>query len=347
MQTKATPSRRQLLCGLATGLTASFVYRDALGASPREIRISDTTAMHEMPLYAMPEFLGPQYTAKHYNFGSSGTSQLAALMSGACDVMSNANSYLINARAEGAKVVAICGLAGKGQAIVARGDRGINRFEDLRGKKLVTRRMTSSHVMLQILLRSIGIDPTKDVTIMDVGQPAGFNLAIERGDADAGQLWEPFVSIAAAKPGIRKLELDRFFELTWRTHSSLFVSQKLIDEEPQLVRDLVAATIKAIDSVNQDRNKYLSITTKHVGQPEPILLAAIENCNPRIEMDATMFYRMAEEMFSLGMIRSDVAPEIEPYINYRFVSEAAKKTPAELGFVSYADYKAGKKTTIR
>ena len=44
--------------------------------------------------------------------------------------MSNANSYLINARAEGARVVAICGLAGKGQAIVARGDRGINKFED-------------------------------------------------------------------------------------------------------------------------------------------------------------------------------------------------------------------------
>ena len=182
---------------------------------------------------------------------------------------------------------------------------------------------------------------------MDVGQPAGFNLAIERGDADAGQLWEPFVSIAAAKPGIRKLELDRFFELTWRTHSSLFVTQKLIDEEPQLVRDLVAATIKAIDSVNQDRNKYLSITTKHVGQPEPILLAAMDNCNPRIEMDATMFYRMAEEMFSLGMIRKDVAPEIEPHINYGFVSEATKKTPAELGFVSYADYKAGRKTAIR
>jgi ABC-type nitrate/sulfonate/bicarbonate transport system substrate-binding protein len=337
-------SRRTLLRGVG-GTALAMAYPDMARAA-REIRIADTTAIHEMSVYAMPEFLDAAYSVKQFNFGAAGTSAIAAMSNGMCDAMSNANSYLVAARAEGANIVAVCGVAGRGQAIVAREDRGINRLEDLKGKKLVTKRMTSSHVMLQIALRAAGMDPAKDVEILDIGQPAGFTLSLERGEADAGQLWEPFPSIAASRPGIRKLELDRFFQLTWVTHSSLFVTQKLIDTEPKLVRDLVAANIAAIHALKADRAKFLALTTKNVGQTPDVLNAALDNCDPRVDMDSTMFYRVAEEMYGLGMIRKDVSAQIEPAINYKFVSELTGKSAEQLGYISYAEYKSGKKSAL-
>jgi ABC-type nitrate/sulfonate/bicarbonate transport system substrate-binding protein len=137
-------SRRTLLAG-ATGSALSLTYPGRARAG-REIRIADTTAIHEMPIYAVPEFLDPAYSVKQYNFGSAGTSAVAAMSNGMCDAMSNANSYLVAAQAEGANVVAVCGVAGRGQAIVVREDRGIRKLEDLKGKKLVTKRMTSFRV---------------------------------------------------------------------------------------------------------------------------------------------------------------------------------------------------------
>lgn len=301
-----------------------------------------------MSVYAIPDFLpSGKYLPEQYNFGASGTSILAAMMSGRCDAMSNANSYLVTARSEGAKLVAVCGVAGKGQAICTRTDRGIKSFEDLAGRKLATRSMTSSHVMMQIALRSVGIDPKKDCAIADCGQPASFTLMLENGDADAGQIWEPFASIAAARPNIEKLQLNRFFALTWRTHSSLFVTQALIDTNPEVVRDLVAANIKAVEKVKTDRARYLQIVAKRAGQPEPVLEAAIANCDPRPEMDTTMFYRMADEMRSLGMIRNDVTREMDGAVNYTFVSELTGRSKEDLGYVSYDDFKAGKKAQLQ
>jgi ABC-type nitrate/sulfonate/bicarbonate transport system substrate-binding protein len=340
-------SRRYTLKGASALVAASVAAPHLVRAqAKRELRIADTNAIHEMPVYAFPEFIDPQYTIKQFNLGSAGTSILAAMINGMCDVMSTANSYLVTARAEGAKLIPVCGVAGKGQAIVARQDR-IKTLEDLKGKKLVTKKLTSSHVMLQITLKSVGIDPLKDVEILDIGQPAGFTLMLERGEAEAGQLWEPFVSIAASKPGLQKLELKRFFDLTWRTHSALFVTQKMIDEEPQVIKDLIAANIKTIAAVRADRAKYLSIVTKRAGHPPEVLNAAIDNCDPRVEMDATMFYRMAEEMFALGIVRTDVAGDIENSINYKLLSEVTGRSPHELGYVSYADYKAGKRPVIQ
>jgi ABC-type nitrate/sulfonate/bicarbonate transport system substrate-binding protein len=341
--------RRDLILG-AAGMISSFaiIGRAKAQQTVRPLRIADTTAVHEMSVYAIPDFLPVgKYQPAQYNFGASGTSILAAMMNDKCDAMSNANSYLVTARSEGAPLVAVCGVAGKGQAICARADKGIKTFEDLAGRKLATRSMTSSHVMMQIALRAVGIDPKKDCTILDCGQPAGFTLMLENGDADAGQIWEPFASIAAARPNIQKLELDRFFALTWRTHSSLFVTQKLIDEEPGVVRDLVAANLKAVEAVNTDRARYLQIVAKRAGQPQAVLEAAIDNCAPRAEMDTTTFYRMSDEMRDLGMIRNDVTRAMDGAVNYSFMSELTGRSKENLGYVSYDNFKAGKKAQIQ
>ena len=59
-----------------------------------------------------------------------------------------------------------------------------------------------------------------------------------------------------------------------------------------------------------------------------------------------MTYRAAETMFQLGIIKKDVTAEMEKAFDYSFLSKTTGKSKEELGFVSYADYKAGKKSSL-
>jgi NitT/TauT family transport system substrate-binding protein len=340
-------SRRRFLQSGAGAMALGFVAPGIVRAQDGTlIRISDTTAMHEMVIYGIADTIQRGYSVDFLNLGASGTSMLAALLNSMCDSISSANSYLVTAVSQGANITPICGLAGRGQAIVAREASGIKTLEDLRGKKLTTKPMTSAHVMMQVALKAVGINPRKDVEIVDFGQPAGFTLMLEGGQADAGQVWEPFASIAASKPGLFKLELNRFFDLTWKTHSSLYVPQTLIEKKPETVRALVAANVAAIEAMKNDRAKFSKIVTNRVGQPPAILDDAMDNCELRPEMDATVFYKIAEEMASLGMVDKDYAPVLESKINYTFLSEITGRTPEQLGFVSYSDYKDGKRPSL-
>jgi hypothetical protein len=72
----------------------------------------------------------------------------------------------------------------------------------------------------------------------------------------------------------------------------------------------------------------------------------MKNCHLRNDHDLTMTYRCAETMFELGIVKKDVTAEMETAFDYSFLTKATGKTKEQLGFVSYADYKAGKKSVL-
>jgi ABC-type nitrate/sulfonate/bicarbonate transport system substrate-binding protein len=347
---------RQLYAGLTRrGFTASGLATLAAGAfsAPARsqagksvIKYGHTSGVHEMGQYVLPDVLPASVGIEWVDFGTIGTGRLAAMTRGLCEAMTTANTYVVGGRAEGVAVTGICGMAGRGQALVAREDRGISKLEDLKGKRIATAQFSSSHVMLMVILRAMGLDPAKDVKIVDIGQPAAFNVLLEKGDVDAGLLWEPNVTIVTMKPGIRKLELDRFFKLTWPTHSGTYVLQKLIDERREVIQEVVTASVKATAMLRSDQEKWITLAERYTTQPRTVLQESIKNCDLRTDHDLTMTYRAAETMFDLGIVKKDVTAEMENAFDYSFLVKATGKSKEELGFVSYADYKAGQKSRI-
>lgn len=308
------------------------------------IRWTDTPALHETTQYFFARFLAPKYDMQFKDFGSSGFPAMAALMRRAVDGTTTANSYVATAADQGALLTAICGIAGGGQAIIARSDRGIRKLEDLRGKKIATKHFTSSHVMLITALRALKIDPKKDVEIIDAGSPIGVLVQIERGNVDAAHVWEMFATIGAEKPGIVKLEPQRLFELTWKTHSGTMVLQDMTLNQPDIVQDIVNANVKAVDYVKQNRAEWVNVAMARMGQPREVVEKALDNCYPRYEMDMNAFYKMADVMYELGLIKRNVTAEMELAVNYTFLEKATGKPKEELGYVSFVDYEKGKKS---
>lgn len=75
------------------------------------------------------------------------------------------------------------------EALVARNGSGIQSWKDLKGKKVATPFVSTSHYQLLVGLKLEGVDP-KDVQIVNL-RPPEVAAAWERGDIDAAFVWDP------------------------------------------------------------------------------------------------------------------------------------------------------------
>lgn len=78
------------------------------------------------------------------------------------------------------------------EALVARNGSGISGVKDLKGKKVATPFVSTSHYQLMADMKSEGVD-AKGVTVMNM-RPPEIAAAWERGDIDAAFIWDPVLS---------------------------------------------------------------------------------------------------------------------------------------------------------
>jgi ABC-type nitrate/sulfonate/bicarbonate transport system substrate-binding protein len=134
--------------------------------------------------------------------------------------------------------------------------------KDLKGKKIATTGVGAvATFMLKQVLTKHGLDASKDVTFLDVGQ--GNQLAaLLGGGFDAAVL-----SVEQRYVGLDKGMREMFFmgnevKNSWGT---LATTDKLIKESPKMVGGFVRATIKALRYLRQDKEGTISAMLKFSG----------------------------------------------------------------------------------
>lgn len=78
------------------------------------------------------------------------------------------------------------------EALVVRNGAGITSVKDLKGKKVATPFVSTSHYQLMVDMKLEGVDP-KGVNVMNM-RPPEIAAAWERGDIDAAFIWDPVLS---------------------------------------------------------------------------------------------------------------------------------------------------------
>ena len=79
---------------------------------------------------------------------------------------------------------------GKSEALVARNGSGINSTADLKGKRVATPFVSTSHFHLLVGLEQVWKISPRDVRILNM-QPPQIVAAWQRGDIDAAYVWPP------------------------------------------------------------------------------------------------------------------------------------------------------------
>lgn len=210
---------------------------------------------------------------------NAGPEAIEALFAGAIDILYVGPNPAINGyvRSKGEALRIIAGVASGGSAFVTRSEAGIQRFEDIKGKRVSTpQKGNTQDIALRYLMIQKGLASTEqggDVEILNVS--GGDQLtAFVKGQIDAVWTVEPWVSrlVAEANGKILFDEGELWPNGTYAT-TVLVVRKKFMDEHPELVQKWVTAHIEITNWLTNNFTKAKQIFNEELqretGRPLP------------------------------------------------------------------------------
>lgn len=187
------------LCGLA--VSACLVGKPAV--KTEKLRLAYSTNVNAALVYVALEkgFFareGLDVKAQGYAFGRLA---LQSVLDGKADVGTVADTPVAVSVIAGEPLMVIASIqtAVRNEAIVARGDRGIEKPADLRGKRLGVTRGTTSEYFAHVVLLSQGI-PDREVAIVNLN-PSDMREALDTGKVDAVSTWNPTIELLKRRLG--------------------------------------------------------------------------------------------------------------------------------------------------
>ncbi len=144
---------------------------------------------------------------------STSSARMAAVMAGNVDIAGTGVVSALALMASGAKqfqLIATPNNFGRAEGLLVR--ESIKSIADLKGKKIGVTYASSAHVLLLDVLAQSGINPDKDVSVINL--PATELLtAYKANQIDAAAAWTPTFDRIRALPGTRMLFDDSSFSL--------------------------------------------------------------------------------------------------------------------------------------
>ena len=128
------------------------------------------------------------------------------------------------------------------EALVVRNGSNINSIADLKGKKIATPFVSTSHFQLLYAMNKAGVKPT-DAQILNM-RPPEIAAAWGRGDIDATFIWEPVLS-SVTKNGKVLMTSGDICKQGACTFDGLVVTRKFARENPEFMTAFVQAIAKA------------------------------------------------------------------------------------------------------
>lgn len=197
-------------------------------------------------------------------------------------------------------------------------DSPVKTVKDLRGKKVAINEFGSFiDVKVRIMLINHGLDPLKDVTIVEIPFPA-IGPAIRGKRADAGTLAVPFNAIEENKGGVRPVE--ELVEGLGPTESIPVAARNdFLKRHPDAVRaflaDYVAALRWSLDSKNRDKVvEFMAAMLKTPRQNLDLFATKKDHWrDPNARVHVDRLQKPIDALFKLGFIkeRLDIAPFVD------------------------------------
>jgi sulfonate transport system substrate-binding protein len=160
---------------------------------------------------------------------------LELLRSKSVDFGSTAGAAALLGRANGNPIKAIYVYSNpEWTALVTRPNSGIQRIQDLKGKRVAVTRGTDPHIFLLRALNSVGLTE-KDIELVPLQHPDG-KTALEKGSVDAWAGLDPYT----AQLQVEKNCVLFFRNKEWNSYGILNVRESFARDHPELVKRVLA-----------------------------------------------------------------------------------------------------------
>ena len=194
----------------------------------------------------------------------------AALLAGEAPMIQLGGNGTIQAALQGADSVNILTLVPLiPQSLVVTPD--IKSAEDLKGKKFgVSRFGALSDLVIRRYLRNFGLDPAKDVTIVQIGGIPEQLAAMKAGAISGGSMSPPVLT-AAKKAGFK--ELADFESLNYKYPATVIASTKsFIQRQRATALNFLRGEIEGIHAIKTQKNFAVNVLKKYMRISDPEIL---------------------------------------------------------------------------
>ena len=270
------------------------------------------------------------------------TSALLALEQGELDIVNTTTQHLLRDISEKIPVKWVCGWGGGYNVLLARkplalkpadaaGLKAVVASRKQSGKPVIIGVPTGSlqHAKLLTYLKSVGIDPDKDLDIANIPFP-NHPRALEAGEIDLAMSLSAFAAIAIDK-GDANLFLHLFGGSFGKQEVGFIVTDKLIRDKPALVQRIVNAHVDAMRSFVGQPARQVEFERKYSRLPEAVIvMQEREFLRYDFRTNIADIKTMARELHQLGWVKEDFSARVDAAIDLSFLAKASGLSTAQL-----------------
>ena len=195
-----------------------------------------------------------------------------AALSGEVKISVSSGPATIAARTQGADSIIVAAFVNTlPYSVVAA--KGITRWEQLKGKKIAISRFGSgTDTAIRLVLKKFGIDPAKDVTIVQLGTQPTRVQALSAGAIDA-TIVSPPLDLTAKKQGYQILVNIADLGIPY-PQQIIETTDRFARENSHAVKNFLKGFIEAVRYVATHKAETKKIITKYLKTSDPEILEA-------------------------------------------------------------------------
>ncbi len=249
-----------------------------------------------------------------------------AMLSGDVKMSVSSGPAVIAARSQGADTIIVAACVNTlPYSIIAA--KEITNWNQLRGKKIAISRFGSgTDTAVRLVLKKYGLDPVKDVTILQFGSQPSRVQALAAGSIDA-TLVSPPLDLAAKKQGYQILVNMAELGIPY-PQQVIETTDRFVRENPHTVKSFLKGFIEGVRYAAANKDETKKIITKYLKTADPEILEATYQSYLQVTD-----YSAYPNLDGLRNAIDEVAQRVpavksrkpEEFVNTRFLKELEKE----------------------
>jgi sulfonate transport system substrate-binding protein len=233
---------------------------------------------------------GLDVNAQPHEFGKLA---LQSVLEGKADVAVSGDTPVMFAVTSGKKTytMAVLATSRKGEAIMARRDRGISSPDDLKGKTIGVTLGTTGDFFLESFL-SIHRISKEEVHIVDM-KPNEMTDALVTGKVDAVSFWSFFINQLLRQLGDNGIAF--YDETVYSDTVCLTAMQEYVKTHPEAMRRMLRALIRAEAFVNKNPEETRRLVAEYIKVDQAILDEIWESFDFKVTLDQSLLLSLEDQ----------------------------------------------------
>jgi sulfonate transport system substrate-binding protein len=255
-----------------------------------------------------------------------------ALAANSVDIGPIAPNGLPTAVAQGDRnVIAVMDLAYGGDAMIVRKGVEVHKFQDLKGKRIGLAEGGIAWMMFVMLLDKNSMTYS-DIQAVNFSAPTDLVNAIKRGDVDAVDVWEPFLTQTIVEGYGNSTPVVNYGETPLASMNSILGANKAFATEH--TDALVAAlrlVLKSEQQLEKDHQTWIKIVRSYSNLDDSTIDRALGGIHyGGAQLSKAKLDAIATFIAKAGIVKTDVTGKLGENADARFVAKAAGKSEAEV-----------------